>query len=59
MHEGPLVRVYYVYNPDSTAVHVRHLRLSLRLFVRADCGLSVALIKRNRPTYLFIYLFMS
>ena len=47
VHEGcdHLVRVYYVYNPDCTVVHVRHLRLFLRLFVRPNCGVSVVLLK--------------
>ena len=51
----PLVRVYYVYNPDCTVVHVRHLRLSLRLFVRANCGVSLVLLKE---ILIFIYLFI-
>jgi Peptidase C65 Otubain len=29
--------------PDCTVVHVRHLRLFLRLFVRTNCGLTVVL----------------
>jgi hypothetical protein len=40
-----LVRVYCVYNPVCTVVHVRHLRLSSRLFVRANCGVLVVLLK--------------
>ena len=38
---------YCLYDPEFTVVHVRHLLLSLRVFVRAYCGLLVVLIKRK------------
>ena len=40
-----MVRVHYVYNPECTHCYVHHL--VYRLFFRANCGLSVVLIKES------------